>query len=50
MKALKIPKAHFAGWSTGGGVILNFTVLYPEKSQSLTFFGSVSVKGFKFLS
>lgn len=36
MNAKNIPQAHIVGNSMGGGVALNFTILHPNRTKSLT--------------
>lgn len=46
MDALKIEKAHFAGWSLAGGILLRFIVDHPDRILSVTLEAPVSPYGF----
>lgn len=46
MDGLMIKKAHIAGWSTGGGVILEFAAKYPVMTESLILIEAASHKGY----
>jgi pimeloyl-ACP methyl ester carboxylesterase len=46
LAALGIPTAHFAGWSMGGGVILQLLSSHPHLVRSLTLIDPVSPFGF----
>lgn len=37
LDALGIDTAHFAGWSAGGGALMEFALTYPERLRTLTF-------------
>lgn len=37
LDALGIETAHFAGWSAGGGTLMEFALTYPERLRTLTF-------------
>lgn len=41
MNHLNISKAHLVGLSMGGGVVLNFTIAYPDRVSSISLAGSV---------
>lgn len=46
MDALNIPKASLVGWSTGGGIVLEFAVKYPPMVEKLVLLESASVMGY----
>lgn len=46
LEALGIARAHFVGWSLGGGVLYRFTIDHPEMVRSLTLVNPVSPFGF----
>ncbi len=46
MDALKIEKADIAGWSLGGGVVMEFAALYPERLNKLILINSTTYKGY----
>jgi len=46
MDALKIEKADIAGWSLGGGVVMEFAALYPERLNKLILINSTTHKGY----
>ncbi len=43
---LGVQRAHFVGWSLGGGVLYRFVIDHPEKVLSLTLVNPVSPYGF----
>lgn len=43
---LQIEKVHLAGWSTGGGIILEFAAKYPNRVESLILIEAASHKGY----
>lgn len=46
LQELQIESAHFVGWSTGGGIILELAAMYPDIVQSLVLIESASHKGY----
>ncbi len=46
MQAKGIDKASLVGWSTGGGIALEFAAKYPELTQKLVLIESTSHKGY----
>lgn len=46
MDALNLKKASLVGWSTGGGVVLEFAVKYAPMVEKLVLLESASVKGY----
>lgn len=46
--ALELPPFHLAGWSTGGGVAMQFAADYPEQVKSLILLASASTRGYPF--
>ncbi len=46
MDQLKIKKASFAGWSTGGGVVLEFAAKYPKMVDKIILIESTTHKGY----
>jgi pimeloyl-ACP methyl ester carboxylesterase len=44
--ALGIPSAHYVGWSTGGGAVMQLLIDHPELVRSLTLIDPVSPYGF----
>jgi pimeloyl-ACP methyl ester carboxylesterase len=46
MDALKIDKADIAGWSLGGGVVMEFAAHYPKRVNNLILINSTTHKGY----
>jgi len=46
MEALSIERADIAGWSLGGGVVMEFAAKYPEKINNLILINSTTHKGY----
>ncbi|MFP4077886.1 MAG: alpha/beta fold hydrolase [Candidatus Izemoplasmataceae bacterium] len=46
LEALKIPKAHLAGWSTGGGIALKFAAKYAHVAHKVVLIESASHRGY----
>lgn len=46
MEALSIERADIAGWSLGGGVVMEFAAKYPEKIDNLILINSTTHKGY----
>jgi pimeloyl-ACP methyl ester carboxylesterase len=46
MDAMKIEKADIAGWSLGGGVVMEFAAHYPERLNKLILINSTTHKGY----
>ncbi len=46
MRAMKVDRAHVAGWSTGGGIALSLAARYAELVESLILIESASYKGY----
>lgn len=46
MDALSVPKASLVGWSTGGGVVLEFAVKYAPMVEKIVLLESASVMGY----
>lgn len=46
MDALKIDKADIAGWSLGGGVVMEFAAHYPKRVNKLILINSTTHKGY----
>ena len=46
LDTLGIEAAHLAGWSAGAGIITQFAIDYPERTNSLTLIAPVSPYGF----
>ncbi|MDY0011237.1 MAG: alpha/beta hydrolase [Candidatus Izemoplasmatales bacterium] len=46
MDNLKIEKADIAGWSLGGGVVMEFAAHYPERVNKLILINSTTHKGY----
>lgn len=44
--AMGLKKFNLAGWSTGGGVVMYFTIDYPEYVDKLILVESVGIKGY----
>ena len=42
-----VEQAHFVGWSLGGGIVMQFAILYPTKVLSLTLEASISPYGLR---
>lgn len=41
-----LDKFYLAGWSTGGGVVMHFSIDYPEQVEKLILVESVGIKGY----
>jgi 2-hydroxy-6-oxonona-2,4-dienedioate hydrolase len=48
-KLLNLEKFSMIGWSTGGGVIMEYAARYPEQVENLVLVESVGVKGYPML-
>lgn len=48
MDIIGVEKAHFVGWSTGGGVVMKLAILYPELVASLILLNSLSTRGYPY--
>lgn len=46
VEAMGLKKFYLAGWSTGGGVAMYFTIDYPEYVEKLILVESVGIKGY----
>ncbi len=46
---LNVPKAHFVGYSMGGGVVLNVADIAPERVASLTMLSAIGVQELELL-
>ena len=46
MDELGVKKAHLAGWSTGGGIVLEFASMYQDMTESLILIEAASHKGY----
>ncbi len=49
LESESIKKAHFVGFSLGGGVILHLTKMAPEKVASVSFISSIGVQEYELL-
>ena len=49
MDELKISKAHFVGFSLGGGVVLHIAEETPDKVESISFIASIGVQEYELL-
>jgi pimeloyl-ACP methyl ester carboxylesterase len=46
--ALSLTSFHLAGWSTGGGVVMQYAADYPEQVNTLILLASMSTRGYPF--
>lgn len=46
---LQVPRAHFLGFSMGGGVVLNIAAIAPERVASLTLLSAIGVQEMELL-
>jgi membrane protein DedA with SNARE-associated domain/pimeloyl-ACP methyl ester carboxylesterase len=49
LDSLRIPSAHFVGFSMGGGVILQLEALAPERVRSLTMLAAIGAQEYELL-
>jgi pimeloyl-ACP methyl ester carboxylesterase len=47
-EALGLTSFHLAGWSTGGGVVMQYAADYPEQVKTLILLASMSTRGYPF--
>jgi pimeloyl-ACP methyl ester carboxylesterase len=47
-EALGLTSFHLAGWSTGGGVVMQYAADYPEQVNTLILLASMSTRGYPF--